>query len=310
VLQLDDLVVLLRHFTANNDGVFGCSIEPTSEGLARTKAFAEESQGKPLKPGQREAWIKKLGEQMGRQSIVVDGIDPQSRVARVIVEADYRMKLVGMGLEPGTIDVPSYLDLQATSGEKSAAMSVLRWWFTLKYDAVRATEDHNAFEIVGPGAQVLSEIEMLTSLGKRIHTGQSDPMNQEFASRFTQHFAKLAQKYPVYADLQNVFDLALVASLMREEQLAERVNWHLTCFNRPKQYVVPLGRTPQSVQSVVGSRSVGTRKFVVGVSGGVHVAPARFVKTSALKIDTYGKLDAAQAGSAPPELPLAAWWWD
>ena len=42
---------------------------------------------------------------------------------------------------------------------------------------------------------------------------QSEPLNAEFAHRFTTHFAALAKKYPVYADLQNIFDLALVASL-------------------------------------------------------------------------------------------------
>mgnify|MGYP003336062702 FL=1 len=39
----------------------------------------------------------------------MDGIDPRSIVARVIVEADYRMKLVGMDLEKGVPGVESFL---------------------------------------------------------------------------------------------------------------------------------------------------------------------------------------------------------
>src|SRR4029079_9479282 len=105
---------------------------PTSEGLARTRDFAEHSSAAPLKPGQRPAWLKKLREQLGRQTITVDGIDPRTRFARVMVEADYRMKLVGMGLEEGTIDVPSYLQLVGAKRGASAPLDVLRWWFTLK----------------------------------------------------------------------------------------------------------------------------------------------------------------------------------
>ena len=115
---------------------------------------------------------------------------------------------------------------------------MLRWWFTLKYDALAATDDHNAFEIRGPGVQVLSENEMLTKLGQQIHTGASTATNEEFAHRFTKHFAALAEKYPVYADLQNIFDLALVSALIQSEQLGDRVGWHMTCFGDADQYKV------------------------------------------------------------------------
>jgi Protein of unknown function (DUF1598) len=311
VLQLDDLVVLFRYLTAAPGATFGCSINPTAEGLARTKAFAEQSSATPLKPGQRPAWLKKLRDSMGRQSISVDGIDPRTRVARVLVEADYRMKLVGMGLEPGTVDVPSYLDLiHVPRGQAPPPLDVLRWWFTLKYDAVRATPDRDAFEIRGAGAQVLSENELLTKLGQRVHTGQSEPVNQEFANRFTQHFSELAEKYPVYADLQNIFDLALVAALVKSEGLAARVNWHMTCFGDPDQYHVALGTPPASVESVINHRLVNGKYVIVGVSGGVLAEPAKFVTPASIKTDDYGALGAQRANGAAHELPLEAWWWD
>ncbi|MEX0978851.1 MAG: DUF1598 domain-containing protein, partial [Pirellulales bacterium] len=237
--------------------------------------------------------------------------DPRTRVARVMVEADYRMKLVGMGLEPGTVDVPSYLDLVRDSrGQARPALDVLRWWFTLKYDVVRATPERNAFEIRGHGAQVQSENEFLTDQGRQVHTGQSDPLNAEFAHRFTRHFAELAEKYPVYADLQNIFDLALVAALVEREKLAERVNWHMTCFGDPAQYEVALGKAPQSVDSVINHRLVGGKQLIVGVSGGVRAEPWHFVSSEAIKSDGYGALEAQRNNSTAQELPLDAWWWD
>ena len=121
VLKLDDLVVLLRYLTAAPQATFGCSINPTQEGLARTKQFADSRSSTPLKPAARGAWLRKLRHQMGRQTIEVEGIDPRTRVGRVLVEADYRMKLVGMGLEEGTPDVPSYLSLVKVGAGRSAA---------------------------------------------------------------------------------------------------------------------------------------------------------------------------------------------
>jgi hypothetical protein len=311
VLQLDDMIVLLRFMKANPNGTFGCSITPTQQGLQRTKAFAEQSSAAPLKPGQRPAWLSKLRSQMGRQTITVQGVDPRTRLARLLVEADYRMKLVGMGLEDGTADVPSYLKL--VSAEKGAApppMDVLRWWFTLKYDAVQATADRDAFEIRGPGVQVLSENEMLTALGERVHTGQSEPLNSEFAQRFTKHFGSLTEKYPVYADLQNVFDMGLVAAMIQSQNLAERVNWHMTCFLDPEQYQVALGPAPQQVETVINHKVINQKFIVVGVSGGVHVQPANFVSNEAIKTDEYGKLKASLVGAKPGEMALDAWWWD
>jgi hypothetical protein len=184
VVRLDDLVVLLRYLTASPRATFGCSINPTDKGLAQTRQFLDQSKSKPLRPGSRTTWLATLRKQLGRQSIAVDGIDPRTRVARVLVEADYRMKLVGMGLEEGAAGVPSYLSLiKVAPGQAPPPLDVLRWWFTLRYDAVQASESRDAFEIRGAGAQVLSETELLTALGQRVHTGKSDPLNAEFAHR-------------------------------------------------------------------------------------------------------------------------------
>ena len=158
--------------------------------------------------------------------------------------------------------------------------------------------------------QVQSENEFLTNLGQQIHTGKSDTLNAEFAQRFTKHFPALAAKYPVYADLQNVFDLALVCALMQSEGLAERVNWHQTCFRDADQYQVALGLAPQSVETVINHRVVNNRKILAGVSGGVLAEPWAYVNAKAIATDSYGKLSAEHSRSATPELPADAWWWD
>jgi hypothetical protein len=310
VLQLDDFVVLLRHACGKKPN-FGCAITPRQENLARTKAFLEESAKRSISPSQRERWLADLRNQLGKQDIEVFGVDPRTRVARVLVEADYRMKLVGMGLEEGTLGVSSYLDSVKVGPDGSMPpMDVLRWWFTMNYDAIRSTEARDAFEIKGQGVRVLSENEMLSERGERIHTGKSDELNRQFTESFTTYFDRLADKYPIYADLRNVFDLALVAALICAEDLAGQASWHMTHFGPSGRHEVALGLTPREVDTVINHRVVNQRRIVAGVSGGVSAVPGTYVTRSAIKTDDYGVMKAERDGSAPKDLPRDAWWWD
>ena len=205
------------------------------------------------------------------------GIDPRTRAARVLVEADYRMKLVGMGLEEGVLGVPSYLEEVKRVGGDPPSMNVLRWWFTLNYEGIRATAARDAFQLEGPGVKVLSENELLSETGDRIHTGKSDELTSGFARSFTKHFDALAAKYPIYAELKNIFDLALVAGLIQSHDVPAQVGWHMTFLADPDGYRVALGPQPKEVESVVNSVTVNKSRFFAGVSGGVSVDTSALV---------------------------------
>lgn len=310
VVQLDDLVTVLRN-AYSKDPRFGCSITPTQENLAAAKATIDKWAAKSITPSQRGRWLEDIRAALGKQDITVHGIDPRSRAARVIVEADYRMKLVGMGLEPGVLGVQSYLQsIDLKPGEAPPAMNVLRWWFTLNYDALSATEPRDAFALKGPGVKVLSENELLTERGERVHTGASDELTSRFARSFTKHFEELAAKYPVYADLRNVFDLALVSALLQSEDLPGQVGWHLTHFGPDGDYRPAIGAAPTHTDTVVNHRVIGGKTIIAGISGGVSVDPRELVSQERIKTDTYGLLKGERRESAPQNLPRNAWWWD
>ena len=76
------------------------------------------------------------------------------------------------------------------------------------------------------------------ALGQRVHTGKSEPINQQFAQSFTQHFAALAAKYPVYADLQNLFDLRWSSALLKSEDLPGRAELAHDLLRRSRRYPV------------------------------------------------------------------------
>lgn len=310
VLHLDDFVVVLRN-AKEHGGRFTCSITPRRENLAAAQAFLNESAKHPIKPEQRTKWLGQVRDKVGKQAIEVDGLDPRTRVARIIVEADYRMKLVGMGLEEGVHGLTNYLDsIEVPVGSAPPSMSVLRWWFTMNYDALKATPTRNAFELQGQGVQVQSENEMLGERGERIHTGTADELNEQFAHGFTTHFAALAAKYPIYAELRNVFDLALVAGLCGAEDLPTQANWHLTHFLDPQRYQVALGVAPTEVETVINHRVIRAKHIVAGVSGGVSADASPYLERAKFKTNDYGPLEAEYVDSAAKDLPRDAWWWD
>ncbi len=306
VLQLDDFVVLLRN-AFGQDSRFGCSINPRQKNLAAAQAYLTETRDQAIKSSQRNKWLTGLRDAMGKQDVVVFGIDPSTRAARVLVEADYHMKLIGMGLQPGTPGVSSYL-ASVTDPEKS--MSLLRWWFTLNYEAIETTTQRDAFHLKGPGVKVLSENELLTRQGQRLQTGKSDLPTQQFAQSFTEHFKDLTIKYPVYAELQNIFDLALITALVRHETLGDRVDWSAAHFRDVEKYRLRRSQAPTEVQSVINHRVIAGKRIIAGVSGGVTVDVRPLVQASAIQHADYGLMKAARKDSAPGRLASDGWWWD
>ena len=125
-------------------------------------------------------------------------------------------------------------------------------------------------------------------------------LNRDFARNFTQHFPELAAKYPVYSELQNVFDLALVGAMMRSEKLADRVDWHLQYFGDPQQFAIELGQAPKLVDSVMNHRMVNKFNILVGVSGGVSCDPAKLVEPKAIELD-YGRLREEERAASGPK---------
>ncbi len=311
VVQLNDLVCLLRAFRTSSGGAVTCSIDPRAENLAAAQAFINQHSGQPLKASGRKAWLAGIRDQVGLQDVRFKGIDPRTRVAQVLFEADYRMKLVGIGLEEPVPGVVSYLDsVQVKAGQPAPPMDVLRWWFTMNYSAILSGANGQAYQLRGQGVQVQSENELLAANGQRRHTGQSNGMNQAFANSFTRNFEALAEKYPIYAELQNVFDLAMVVALLESERIADRVGCQFSTFNNANDFVIPLGPAPRTVESVMNHRVVQGRQIIAAVSGGVRVDPFAALGASPMKADSAGKLGSERERSQPGKVPSDRWWWD
>ena len=143
-----------------------------------------------------------------------------------------------------------------------------------------------------------------TKLGKRIHTGQSDQLNRQFATSFTKHFDSLAKRYPVYADLENVFELAIVASIVRTARQNGDITWPMSHLLDVEKYEVATARVAREVPSIVNHRLINQKHVVCAVSGGVSFRSA--ISTQAGDV---GRVTDRPANVVAAE-GSATWWWD
>jgi hypothetical protein len=309
-LQLDDLVTVLRTFARGNAD-FGCSINTREEGVKSLKEFVEHSQAKgELGPGALGQWVKQIQAKLGRQDVVVWGIPADSRVARVIVEADYRMKLIGINKLDGGKEIPGYFDLLPVSQQKNkSTMDALRWWLTVQCDAVLHSQDKNVFEIQGSSVLCLSENQFVTAEGKHIPTGQAEPTNRLFAQNFTTHYDKLAAKDLVFADAQNIFNMALCSALIQNEDLRGKTGWNLGVFAPEAAYAPASYAVPKEVESVVNHRVYRGRDIVVQAAGGVR-CDVMSVAKDPKRNKISEQLDGLTSTIEAPQTAAGRWWWD
>ena len=310
-LQLDDFVTVLRTFQHGGLGMFQCLIVPRQEGLKAIKDYADASSARgPISKGATKNWVAQLQNKLGLQDVEVNGVPHDSRVARVIVEADYRMKLIGVGKLAGGEDIPSYFDLLNSAQQKNPPeLNALRWWLTMKYDAILHSPAHDVFEVQGSSVWCRSENELINSDGSRTHTGKADPTNSLFAERFTQGYAQLAERDLVFADLQNIFDLSLVAALLSKEQAEGRLDWNAGAFAKNGDYRPVKYEPATAVMSVANHRVYNGKDIVVQVAGGVRGDLMAVVENDSIVKPAERLANFRDQGRAP-QLPEGRWWWD
>ena len=302
VLRLDDLAVALRA-AANAGRPIGCSIDPDP---GRQAALARFAANPPTirSVGQAKAVYQRMADLLGEQNVTVLGVPPESHFARTLVEADYRMKLVSIGLLPaGVRGVPSHLDLIRPGGNSSQ-----RWWFVPAYDPFGHDGTGTAYSFSGPRAKVLAAEELNTAAG-RVDAGQTRESTMRWARGFSQRFAEIAEAHPAFAELQNLFDLAVLGALLAEERLAERAGWRPGVLLDDSRLPVASAPAPKLVATAFNTKTAG-RSLVIGlVGGGVELRPSRTLTESGLSSQPSPKLAEGRTAIADAK-PADGWWWD
>ena len=100
---------------------------------------------------------------LGLQEITINGVPTNTHFARVMVEADYHMKLIGIGLEKPPVKITSFIEKAKPTSV--ARNSLQRWFFQPNYDCVSISEDEMSMELVGSGVKLVGEDESV--IGRR-----------------------------------------------------------------------------------------------------------------------------------------------
>ncbi|MCA8993804.1 MAG: DUF1598 domain-containing protein [Planctomycetaceae bacterium] len=264
-LHLDDLVVALRATRRRNSSM-GCSIDPTKENMANLQNYLRQNSTvtTPAGAAQRYGVMARV---LGMQEVSLWGVPQESHFASVLVEADLRMKRISLGIErPGVKGIRSQLSLLKPQGN-----SLQRWWFVPQYDPVNVDADHTVFQLSGPRVKLLAQEEYSDAAGNRFDAASTRQSTEVFAQLFTEHYAELAEKELVFAELQNLFDLAVLGAIVNREQLDERAEWLADTFLNDERLPLNKYPVPQFVESASTNRRAG--QFVIGLVGGVELHP-------------------------------------
>ncbi len=78
----------------------------------------------------------------------------------------------------------------------------------------------------------MTEQDIVAADGTVKGAGTIDKLAQLWATKMTESFNELSREMPVFADLRNIMDLTVVATLITQERLAERAGLDLGGFER------------------------------------------------------------------------------
>jgi len=178
-----------------------------------------------------------------------------------------------------------------------------RWWLEPVYEPLLRSPDGLAWELRGAGVKAKTEEDFLSAAGNIQHTGKASPVAQKWADNMTEKYDELAVADPIFGQLRNCMELAVVAALVVKENLPEKAGYSMPILLDPADLKVDELAAPKQVDSKVSMMKKG-RNWVISASGGVM-------------INSWSIADHVQQSEAPAQIRTRAasgennnWWWN
>jgi len=302
VVMLEYLLVALRTAERAGRGGISCSIDPTQDGMRRLQEYVRTLTA----IGNADNTVATIEQQLGPQTITLEGVPPTSHFAQVMVAADYRMKRIAMKFDTSPLKtIPSYLDMVGV-GPRGMNNMQPRWWLTTHYDPLLTDAEGLSWQIRGPGVKALTEDAHFAVNGVRIvQAGKTSPAAQKWADIMTDKYDQLSLRAPIFGELRNCMDLAVVSALICKENLARKADLDLTALLSDEQLPVEQYPIPKQTDSKC-SFVKKSGNWVISVSGGVQIDPWSVVD----RIEQTQILDSLRQKAAPAKDSVSSdrWW--
>jgi hypothetical protein len=306
-LRLEDLVTALRAYPPQQrgTGIISVSIDPTEEGLRRLNEAMRQVAN--VRRGNELQIAKFLKNNLGLQTVSIRGVPAGTHFARVLVEADYRMKLIGIGLERLPNGMASFTERSLRGRGSASAME--RWYFEPNYDCVTVSEDGLGMSLSGDGVRLVGAAELVTAKGERKGRAQANPASEAFCEDFTDKYAEIAASVPVYAQLRNLIDLSIAAAFIQKQDYATHAGWEMELLLDESRLPVETHTAPHQVETAVNAVWKGNQ-LLTPIGGGILMQPKKALAAEYISTDVEGRLMAPREQVAPAAADQRAWWWD
>jgi hypothetical protein len=306
-LRLDFMQTCMASAIANQP--FGCTIDPSTEGLQRSAQVAADVSSDKIPIGKAAAAMVTA---LGMQRVEVFGTAGDTPIGYLMVEADRHMKQLALGLEEMPRGAVNYLDaIDATIDRGPPNELLLRLWFTSAPRAVRADEDRKVFEIeiAGTPVRLSGQNERAMASGQRGHVTR-DFRTEMFVEQFNKHWVSIRSQYPIYGALESIYRSASIAELLRrfaDSPEHKGLIASLAGGGSDGSYLMPTPRQVESIAILHKVRKGRTRHNVVVASGGVAVDSRQ---TLISKIADYPSLGSITKPVATQPKVVQRWWWN
>ena len=150
-----------------------------------------------------------------------------------------------------------------------------RFWLEPKFEALLCDANGLAFELCGSSVKAMTEEDFIAASGSIQHTGKASPGGQRWADMMTEKYPELAVADPIFGQLQNCMELAVVGAIVVKDRLPEKAGYDLpTLFNSPA-VKTDVFNAPKQVPSIASVLGAGWSRVSGGVAINSWASPTR-----------------------------------
>ncbi len=304
-IRFDALMTCLR--SAIDGQPFGCTIDPTTEGLVRAASVAASVRADRIPIGKA---ANEMVAALGMQRVEVFGTAGDTPLGYLMVEADRHMKQLALGIHPMPRGAMNYLDvIDATIDQGPPDELLLRLWFTSSPRSVRTDANRKVFELAGTPIRLSGQNELAMATGQRGNVTH-DFRTDLFVDDFNKNWNAIRTKYPLYGALESIYQAASVAELLRRHVVAPSQQSLVSLLAGGGSESSSWMPTPRQVESITKLHSIrkGNRRYhVLLASGGVAIDSRQTLVSKMTEYPSLGSIN--NPGDEKPRV-IQHWWWD